>query len=63
MTALWCCGTKEKGKMTEEEAQEFVETVNRLEPAERDFMVACITGEGFDEAFDRLKKEKNVEDN
>lgn len=49
--------------MTEEEAQEFVETVNRLEPAERDFMVACITGEGFDEAFDRLKKEKNVEDN
>lgn len=49
--------------MTEEEKQEFVKTINRLDPAEHAFVLACMSGEGFDEALARLKKEKNVEDN
>ncbi len=49
--------------MTEEEEQELVQTLNRLDPAEHAFVLACITGEGFDEALARLEKEKNIEDN
>lgn len=48
--------------MTEEEEQELMETVRTMDNADRAFVLACITGEGFDEALAELKKVRGVED-
>lgn len=44
--------------MTNKEKREMIEAMSRLTPAEAGFILACITGEGFDEAEARLEEEK-----
>lgn len=47
--------------MDDDLEQELKDIVDRMEPAERNFVLAIITGEGFDEAFDALKEVRGVE--
>ncbi len=42
----------------EKDLEEFRETLNRLTPVECGFILAAMTGEGFDEALEALEKEK-----